>query len=206
MKFLKKTILLFTLVISFCLLNSNVKAFDSTYDITYDFIYTNIILTAQEKNSDFSFDEYNHFWCTGSFYCFFIKNSDLDKISLKYSNNQILQTTTGEVKYYRISTNINLIPPTVRFSTLSSTNTFSANIYTNISEYKDLTNVVYLDDGVEEPKELEVTIKGSELLNFMLDKTKNIYEVLIANQIFVLCLGVLLSYLIFIILYKIIRK
>ncbi|MBQ9072129.1 MAG: hypothetical protein IJY25_03120 [Bacilli bacterium] len=210
MKFLKKTILLFTLVISFCLLGTNVKAFESTHDITYDLIYNNVVLKAQEENSDFDFNIYDKFVCSpvnSELYCNFIKGEDLDKFVLEYKNNSVYFTKKEDYQYYYIYTNKTFSYVFV-FSKTSSSSYYSGNVYTNISEFKDLTNVVYLDSGIveETQEELEVTIKGTELLSFILDKTKNIYEVLISNQIFTLCLGVLLSYLIFMVIYRITRK
>lgn len=202
--------LLFVFVASLFLINNNVKAFASTHEITYDFIYNNVVLKVQENNSDFSFDIYNNFFCstyTSDFYCSFIQDEDLNKFYLEYSDDKVRAIEKEDFKFYYIQTNKDLSRnPYIQYISFYSSFK-SGNVYTNISEYKDLTNVVYLDNGIEEkPEELEVTIKGTELLNFMLDKTRNIYEVLIANQIFVLCLGVLLSYLIFMVIYKSMRK
>lgn len=62
------------------------------------------------------------------------------------------------------------------------------------------------EESVEDKIELEITTKASNILTFILDKSSNLYSVIINNEIFKLCIGVLISYLIFLIFYKLIRK
>lgn len=206
---MKNIKLIAILFISLFLVNVNVKAFENTHDITYDFIYNNVVLKAQENDNDFDFSVYNKFVCgpvNSELYCRFFNETDLNKFVLENNGTNTNLSKSEDFNYYYIFTNKTFSYTIVRYQAISNSY-YSGNVYTNISDYKDLTNVIYLDDGTEdEVKELEVTIKGTEILNFMLDKTKNIYEVLIANQIFILCLGVLLSYLIFMVIYRALRK
>ena len=216
MKFLKKTILLIILIVSFCLINANVKA----YDI---FEFNGITYTEKELLDDFSqmsgFDKSIHtkFYCYYSYgvaYCYAFTDEQLSNEYLTTSGKNIKITLpTENCKYYSLSysktgnKNSSIrecFNPIGFYSTDPRYTNFDVYLYSD--EENEQINVLNFNFDEEEPKELEITISGTEILTSILDKTKNIYEVLISNQLFVLCSCILLSYLVFIILYKTIRK
>ena len=205
MKGIKRGLYIIVFIISLFIINTNTKAFTNTHNIDYNFINENIILKVQENYPDFI--QYDKFFCSvvsNDMYCRFIKSSDLNKINPNYRNNNLYLSKLEDFQYYNITLNKNLINMRVSLSSYSTTYYSPSDLaYTNIDDYKDYDVFIYLDSGI---KELEINIKATNLLNFMLDKIKNIYEVLINNEIFKFILSIPLIYLVFLVLSRIIKK
>ena len=221
MKAIKRGLYIAIFIISLFIINTNVKAVD-IFTTTHSGVYTEKELYDEfSKVEGFNINEYKNIFCSssGSYgYCYALTDNTAN--SLTYIDSVLRISETDNCGYYFVlleKTYISNQLSTYRTCSHNDGRLVSPNNHTksnfNFNFLSDTYNETYnvLDfssymSPEEEKEELEITIKGTELLNFMLDKTKNIYEVLIANQIFVLCLGVLLSYLIFIVIYKVIRK
>lgn len=81
----------------------------------------------------------------------------------------------------------------------------SKNASFNLLDFNKYINPVVPEEPEEVP-EIEINTKATKLLDFMIDKAKNIYEVLINNEIFKLILSIPLIYLVFLALSRIIKK
>ena len=220
MNFLKKTLLLFTLVISFFLINANVKAYD-IFNTTYKgMINEKDIYETFLTDVTFNPSSHKYIYCTASsqtsyyLYCFALTEDAKNNLVLNEEKINIIGFSGCEYYTFNISkTNSTYLRYNHNYCSSSISITYYPDYilsnfdfpFLSSSENKNI-NVLNFNFDEEESKELEITVTGTEILTSMLDKTKNIYEVLIANQLFVLCSCILLSYLVFIILYKTIRK
>lgn len=210
MKKIKNLILIFTLMIISFLGIGSAKALA----VTEDDIINYIVPAIESKYTDFNFKEYRNVVCAdASSYirCRFYSTNDLDSFNIVSSEIKLTKSTKYcEVKYYP---NNHYTDPFFYNNSNSHPYSYYNPIYITsyfIDKFENEEKVLldfsdYFGENEEPKEELEITIKATEVLDSMLDKTKNIYEVLINNQIFKLCLGVLLSYLIFIFLYKIFK-
>lgn len=215
MKAIKRGLYIALFIMSLFIINVNVKAFDL-------FEYNGITYTEKELLDDFSqidgFDkEINtNFHCRlsfGTWYCYSFTDEQVN--NFYYSSDKYVKTSIsgGDCNYYYLQYSSFGFTSSIKSCINSFFLDISDTIYSNYNfhlltdEENEKINVLNFNfDEVEEKEELEVTIKGTEILNFILDKTKNIYEVLMNNQIFQLCLGVLLSYLIFMVICRVIKK
>ena len=234
MKFKKIGLYITIFIISLFIINTNIKAYDINFtdDITIneDYIYEKFI----EVFPDFNIEEYPNILCdismSGSLgkiiTCYAFNNYAIENfvyVANKplngYTQLQLSRTFDRRLgKYYLLG----YYPESNKNQYSLYNSSFSINSIT-IYKNQQFTNfeLIGIDDlinsvvnvldfsaylGVEEPEEPKINIKATNLLNFMIDKTKNIYEVLISNDIFKFILSIPLIYLCFLAIYKLISN
>ena len=234
MKSIKRGLYIITFIISLFAINTNIKAYDINFtdDITIneDYIYEKFI----EVFPDFNIEEYPNILCDISLIsssgkvlkCYAFNNYAIENFvyvantpSSSYTQLQLSTTFDRSLgKYYMLGyypeLNKNQYSSYQNYFSLSSINITKNQQFTNFEltgiddEINSVVNVLDFSayTGIQEPEEPEINIKATNLLNFMLDKIKNIYEVLINNEIFKFILSIPLIYLCFIALSRIIKK
>ena len=225
MKVIKRGLYIIIFIISLFIININAKAYNIYVDHN-DITYTEENIYQEfSKIEGFNINKYPNIYCTKNIYdtatmnCYAF-SKDIIFIENTNSSDLLISKEIENCNYYHLyfhKVHYNDNYGLLRECSFNSYNVIRWNNYTysnfDFNVFDESTNLKYnkLDFSPymleeEEKVELEITIKGTEILNFILDKTKNIYEILINNQIFKLCLGVLLSYLIFMVIYRVLKK
>ena len=208
MKVIKRGLYIITFIISLFIINNKIFAFSDDYILTEEDIY-NLV---SKQNIDLDLNP-NIFCYLSSerMKCYFFDDDVSNNIVITetYSGYLIENSIDTSLTFYSFKSFDSIIAYTD--SKIYLVLTGSESVFTNIDKIYNLSDyekIYKLDIPSDEEKEeeLDITIKATNILNFILDKTKNTYEVLINNEIYQLCLGVLLSYLVFMVVYRVIKK
>ena len=207
MKSLKKSLYTIILIISLFIINNQVFAFESDYILTEDDV--NYIIT--KYNIDLEID--SNIFCylsDGRMDCYFLNDDVLSNtiISKTYSGYSIKNEIDTSLTRYTFKSLESILPYTdtyINYNIWGTQSIFtnSDKIYDSITYDKIYKLNISSEEEITEP---EINIKATKLLNFIIDKSKNIYEVLINNEIFKLILCIPLIYLCFIVIYKLISN
>lgn len=232
MKAIKKGLYIITLIISLFIINSNIKAFEidlkDNVFMNEDDIYEKFI----EYYPDFNINEYPNIICDNSqnsgryLNCYAFNNYTVENFIYtpkSLGNVSITLKDTFDINlapfYYFVydpHTNTKTQGFYGKYLTISQLYIKKTYHFINFelkgldetlnSYYNKLDFSKYLQPQEPEVPELEINTKATKLLDFMIDKAKNIYEVLINNEIFKLILSIPLIYLCFLVLSRIIKK
>ena len=211
MKGIRRLSYVLIFIISLFVINIKISAI-SLEEINEEYIYENYVQKLEETYEEFDINNYSNVVCdyyissSSSLRCKFYSIDDMDKFTYTINYTSVYFNKIEDFKYYSVNFDGTEFKPSIKSASTSAINLNNyiifSNIYTDvITDFRSLDFSSYLSPE-EEVKELEITNKATILLNFMIDKTKNIYEVLINNEIFLLCIGILISYLIFMFLLR----
>lgn len=183
---------------------------------TEDTIYERFIT----KFTDFDINKYSNIYCykeSGYYFCYAIDNEYLNTMILKSSTDTTLTYTGstslgGGIKGYFLN---------IKSPSSSSSKGWNSNYTITLDEaYSNF----YFPEMTEEQKskitkidfskytesteddEPEINIKANKLLIFIIDKTKNIYELIINNPMLLFIISIPLVYVCFLIIYKIFKR
>jgi len=220
MKGIKRGLYIVVFIISLFIINITAKAYtileNDTVTINEEFIYNNL-----STIDGFDIKEHSKIFCRISsnyLYCYALSNEvSFSKYNVKFLQCNNLNSVSN-LKIFMFSYNISNNTFTTNTLTLSyqfNPNFKDSPFYSNFKDFEyendENTHFDVLDfskymSSQEEPVNPEINIKATKLLDFMIDKIKNIYEVLINNEIFKFILSIPLIYLCFLALSKLIKK